>query len=78
MKGYLNEAMAELSEKSPFICTSCGHPADISVRKRGDEHAINTTFHDRFSEAVMEESEKSSFACTSCGHDKVMERSKLH
>jgi len=78
MTDRLSEALGELREKSPFACTSCGHPADISKGNRPLSDKTNTGFHDRFTDAAREEGEKSAFVCERCGHRQLVGRAKLH
>ncbi len=78
MTDRLTEALRELREKSPFVCTSCGHPADISKSNKRSSAKTNTGFHDRFTDAAREEGEKSAFVCESCGHRQPVGREKLH
>lgn len=74
MKDQISEAMEELQEKSPFICTSCGHPHEIAKVSEPLRGKTNVGFHDRFSEAVLEEAEKSAFKCESCGHHQIVKK----
>jgi rubrerythrin len=78
MTDRLTEAVRELKEKSPFVCTSCGHPADISKVSVKLSDKTSTDFHDRFTDAAREEGEKSAFVCESCGHHQIVGGGKLH
>lgn len=78
MSDRFTEAVKELQDKSPFVCTSCGHPHDI---KRTRKHVLNKAdpaYHDEFSEAVKEETEKTAFKCESCGHSQVLSKQTLN
>ena len=74
MKDRFSEAMEELQEKSPFVCTSCGHPNDITKVHEQLRGETNVDFHDRFSDAVKEQGEKTAFKCDSCGHHQIVKK----
>jgi DNA-directed RNA polymerase subunit RPC12/RpoP len=74
MKDRISKASEELQEKSPFVCTSCGHPHDIVKVRQQLQGNANVDFHDRFSDAVKEEGEKSAFKCESCGHHQIVNK----
>jgi len=78
MTDRFTEAVKELQEKSPFICTSCGHPHAIAKLREQLLGKVDTTYHDRFSEAIREEGEKTAFKCESCGHKQVIDENVLH
>ena len=78
MTDLLSKAMEELKEKSPFVCTSCGHPAEIAKGNKTLTGHTNTNFHDRFTDAVREEGEISAFACESCGHSQIVKDRRHH
>lgn len=78
MTDRLSEALEELKEKSAFVCTSCGHPADIKKMTERSSATTTTGFHDRFTDAAKEEGEKSAFVCASCGHRQPVGRENLH
>ncbi len=77
MRDEFTEATKEMQDKSPFVCTSCGHPHDI-VKLREKLYGKPAEVHDRFSEAVREEGEKSAFVCESCGSKQTIEKKDLH
>ena len=78
MSDRFSEAVKELQDKSPFVCSSCGHPHD--VKKVREQVLIKTDpeYHDDFSESVEEEAEKSAFKCESCGHRQVVRKEDLN
>lgn len=67
MTDRFTEAVEELQDKSPFICSTC-RPHDIPKGQEAAQKGFKSEVHDRFSEAVAEEGEKSAFVCESCGH----------
>ena len=78
MTDRFTEAEMEQQDKSPFICTSCGHPHDIAkIREKFHGKPI-AEVHDRFSDAVKESGEKSAFACEICGHEQTLPDKSLH
>ncbi|PLX77411.1 MAG: hypothetical protein C0615_05315 [Desulfuromonas sp.] len=78
MMDRFTKAVEELQEKSPFICTSCGHPHKIAGAKKHTMQKPADSVHDRFSEATREEGEKSAFVCESCGHKQELPKKNLH
>jgi len=78
MMDRITEAMQEMQDKSPFVCTSCGHPHDIARVREQLLGKADTAYHDRFSTATKEEGEKSAFKCESCGHHQIIDTKKLH
>ena len=72
MSDRFTEAVKELQDKSPFVCTSCGHPHDITKIREQVLIKTDPTYHDDFSEAVEKEAEKTAFKCESCGQSQVV------
>ncbi len=66
MKDQFSKAIEESSEKSAFVCTSCGHHniPDSDKKKTKPMSQVK----DSYSEAIKESGEKSAFVCESCGH----------
>ena len=77
MSDRFTEAVKELQDKSPFVCSSCGHPHDISKVREQVLIKTDPAYHDEFSEAVEEEAEKTAFECVSCGHRQVVSKKLL-
>lgn len=78
MRDRFTDAEMELEEKSPFICSSCGHPNDIKNPHETSSVKLGKGVHDRFSEAVLEEAEKNAFICESCGHKQDLAEKTKH
>ena len=73
MRDQFTEAELELQDKSPFICSRCGHPHDITKSQTTANNPASGV-HDRFSDAVMEESERSAFVCEKCNLEQEIRR----
>ena len=78
MSDRFSEAVKELQNKSPFVCSSCGHPHDITKVREQVLIKTDPAYHDDFSESVEEEAEKSAFKCESCGHRQVVRKEALN
>lgn len=78
MPDRFTEAVKELQDKSPFVCTSCGHPHDIIKIREQVLIKTDPAYHDDISEAVEEEVEKTAFKCESCGHSQVVTKQALN
>lgn len=78
MTDIFTEASQELQEKSPFVCTSCGHPHDIVKVREQVVAKVDTSYHDHFSDAVAEEGEKTAFKCEGCGKKQSILSKLLH
>jgi len=77
MSDRFSEAVKELQDKSPFVCSSCGHPHDITKVREQVLVKTDPSYHDEFSESVKEEVEKTAFKCESCGHRQVVSKEAL-
>ena len=78
MSDRFSEAVKELQDKSPFVCSSCGHPHDITKVREQVLIKTDPGYHDDFSESVKEEAEKTAFKCESCGHRQVVSKEALN
>ncbi len=78
MSDRFTQAVTELQDKSPFVCTSCGHPHDIKKIREQIHSKVDPAYHDEFSEAVEEEVEKTAFKCESCGQSQVVSKKTLN
>lgn len=78
MTDRFTEALKEMQDKSPFVCTNCGHLHDIAMVREQILGKVDPAYHDAFSEAVNEEGEKTAYKCDACGHDQVVGKELLH
>ncbi|MFO7765622.1 MAG: hypothetical protein R6V33_04260 [Pelovirga sp.] len=66
MTDQFSKAIEESSEKSAFVCASCGHHNIPDSEKKKNKPMSQGK--DGYSEAIKESGEKSAFVCKSCGH----------
>jgi rubrerythrin len=77
MTDRFTDAVKEMQDKSPFVCTNCGHQHNIVNVREQVIGTIDPAYHDDFSEAVKEEGDKTAYKCDACGHHQIISKKAL-